>query len=305
MTNKKKAKDNSDVDVDPEIKNLKRLDRESVSIGQYRLTDPLLIATEARNTKDSPLLRLPAELRIKIYDYVLGYKHIYPNDPQSPRRDASCRPGLVCNCDGARDEKAHSRTAACFSAPLHLGLLSTCRQTHLEAFPISWSTNIFCFEDSWIMLLIFQSLAPRQKSLIQTVRLDMNHFIGDDDWAVNLKNSNLTSLHSLRKLELFFNTFVLLSPLRQPTPMPFPIIHLVDSVMRLSAPRPSFAVVSIRHGYVYHTDNLTEWMMNSILEQCVKRLQESLADEACAGEQSAKQSAVNDDGADSYPEENE
>lgn len=48
MTNKKKAKDNSDVDVDPEIKNLKRLDRESVSIGQSRLTDPLLMATEAR-----------------------------------------------------------------------------------------------------------------------------------------------------------------------------------------------------------------------------------------------------------------
>ena len=54
MTSKKKAKDNSDVDVDPEIKNLKRLDRESVSTGQSRLTDPLLVATEARHVLQIP-----------------------------------------------------------------------------------------------------------------------------------------------------------------------------------------------------------------------------------------------------------
>lgn len=139
----------------------------------------------------------------------LQHKEIIDNDrerfsviskPGLQQAEPSRQPRLVCDCDGARDERTSSRTEACFSAPLHLGLLSTCRQTYLEAFPILWSTNFFCFEDSRVMFLTFQSLAPHQISLIKNLRLDINHFVEGCEWELNLQKSDLASLRGLREL---------------------------------------------------------------------------------------------------------
>lgn len=230
--------------------------------------------------RDLLLLRLPAELRIKIYGYVLGYKHIYPNYPQPLRGNVSRQPRLVCDCDGARDEKAHSRTKACFSAPLQLQLLSTCRRIYLEAFPILWATNVFCFEESYLMFLTFQSLAPHQVSLIRNVRLDINHFVRGNEWEMNLRNSNLTSLQGLRNLELVFNThkpYISRSTIRFRSP------HLVDSVLKLSVQGSSFAVVSTRHGRVYRTSDPNELAKSSKREQRLKRMQNMLVDKKVRG----------------------
>lgn len=155
------------------------------------------------------------------------------------------------------------------------------------------------------MLPTLLSLAPRQKSLIRTVRLDVNHIVRDADLFDNLNESNLDSLQGLRKVELFFYTFDFVFPSLNSTPIPYPRIQLVDSILKLSAPQPSFAVVSIQHSRVYNTQSTREWMSSSEIEQCVKDIQESFSHEAAASEQRAKQTAVNDDWVESYRREDE
>lgn len=197
----------------------------------------------------------------------------------------------MCDCDGAQDGKAHSRTKSCFSASLHLGLLSTCRRIYLEAFPILWSTNTFCFEDGYTMFLTLKSLAPHQTSMIKNVRLDVNHFVRINAWEFDFKNSKLTTLKSLRNITLFIYTH---KPYYFLPRLLFRNPHLVNSVRNLSAGRSS-AVVCTTHERVYHvcyTDDPRELATSSRTEKCLERMLEILADEVHAGEE---QGATNDE----------
>ncbi|OCK88385.1 uncharacterized protein K441DRAFT_427519, partial [Cenococcum geophilum 1.58] len=70
-----------------------------------------------RNSNQSPLLHLPAEVRNQIYAHVLGGKLVHP----------TARRGSL--------ERWHKL--------LHLGLLDTCKQTYQEAALLSYSLNTF------------------------------------------------------------------------------------------------------------------------------------------------------------------
>ena len=119
--------------------------------------------------------------------------------------------------------------------------------------------------------------------MIKNIRLDINHFVGVGEWEFPFKNSNLTSLKSLRNLDLFIYTHkpdnILLPRFLYQNP------HLVSSVLDLSAGRPSFAAVSVRHERVYFTNDSRELARSSRTEKCLERMQEILADEAHAGEE--------------------
>lgn len=59
--------------------------------------------------------------------------------------------------------------------------------------------------------------------------------------------------------------------------------QLVDSVQKLSALRQSSAVISIRHGHVYHTHSPGELALSLKTKEALQRLQETLVDKAHAG----------------------
>ena len=116
--------------------------------------------------------------------------------------------------------------------------------------------------------------------MIRNVRLDINHFIRGGEWEINLENSKLTSLKNLRKLDLSANTFTTYTFLpTTPRRITFRNPHLVNSVVKFSARRPSFAVVSVRRCHIYHTSDAKEVMENARIEECLERMQEMLGEE--------------------------
>ena len=232
---------------------------------------------------------------MEIYGYVLGYKHIYPEYPWLSGKHLSHR--LICDCDGARDDEHHSRKYACFSAPLHLGLLSTCRRTYAEAFPVLWSTNHFCFEDSQVMSLTLFSLTPRQRSSIKTLRLDINDFVDRSEWEFDLIAADLTSLHGLRNIQLFSHLYEM--PSRSTAQLRYQPLDPVDTVLKPSAQGFSSAVIATRRGRVYPTYDPVKLLLSSETETCLARLLFVLVETTRSGERCAEQKAINDDGTES------
>ena len=183
--------------------------------------------------------------------------YIFPNDlPQlSPGSSGSRKPRVLCDCGEARDQKIHFHRGCELKFMHHLGLLSTCRQVYSEAFPIFWSTNIFCFDVGVIMSRAFKYLLPHQKSLIRNIRIDINWFILDREWNEHLKLVDLASLPGLRQIQII--TLTNLFSNRPLASMPHGAIlqrrksRLVKSVWRLIECQPSLTVVVIRNGRVY------------------------------------------------------
>ena len=175
--------------------------------------------------------------------------HIYPNSPQQHRGPSEYPPLLVCDCDGARDLKDHGRNTACWPQRLYFQLLVTCRQIYTEAFPVFWSTNIFCFEYSDIMSLVFQNLLPHQKALIKHVRLDIMWFVMNHQWKQNLKAANLSSLQSLQKIDIVTHTDKIFGPMKARVQRRRS--RLVKSIFKMLAYRPFLTIVVTRNGRVY------------------------------------------------------
>jgi hypothetical protein len=146
---------------------------------------PPVAAHERRymaNSVDSPLLSLPAEVRNRIWRYVLCDHVIHVGDPKRPHSDNHYTPGLsICkSAMTTADEIAIIKSHGCSSTPqknhehcqphryipegqdpshglqvcpcepikFHTALLQTCRQIHSEACLLPFTDNEFRF-GSW------------------------------------------------------------------------------------------------------------------------------------------------------------
>jgi hypothetical protein len=104
----------------------------------------------ARNSRESPLLRLPGEIRNVIFGYVLGGKTLVAQphpDPLLARvvgMTFTIRPTLSV-ADPESDNLSSSDTSNVESADL--ALLSVCRQSYHEARLLPMSSNIWLFHD--------------------------------------------------------------------------------------------------------------------------------------------------------------
>src|SRR4051812_1008942 len=112
------------------------------------------------NETRSPLLRLPAELRNNIYEYVLGGKSIClttrngkPVGEICPRIDP---PGTGYSSD----DRLYGV----------LQLLYVCRQIYVEARFLSFTINVFPYNNVLLNLQVWRQEKPNTMSLITTVR---------------------------------------------------------------------------------------------------------------------------------------
>ena len=142
--------------------------------------DSPLDSSTARNTKESPLLRLPAELRSRIYSYVLGGLEI--DTMRSGTRD---RPIMIPRERTENDERRslHDWVNARY-APTDT--LLSCRQINSEARLLPFSLNHFklCRYPAFGALL--DALKPAQRNAISTVRVfgvELNRRLGNHDYA--------------------------------------------------------------------------------------------------------------------------
>ncbi|KAK5128739.1 hypothetical protein LTR85_000072 [Meristemomyces frigidus] len=143
-----------------------------------------------RNATDSPLLRLPPEIRNRIWHMLLGGKTLHITTNNGRPRHAICQgdtddddaadriKGLENGCDRETHGSRH-RNCTLFAwdflarCPdcLRLDVLRVCRQTHAEAAFLPYQSNVFsfCAEDSLTTLL--KTLVPAQARAIRSIVL--------------------------------------------------------------------------------------------------------------------------------------
>ncbi|KAH6848873.1 hypothetical protein B0T12DRAFT_515440 [Alternaria alternata] len=110
-----------------------------------------LAAISQRNHRRCPLLRLPAELRNKIYEYV------FISHPVRPFREHREWPHW-----------AYPRS--------QLNLLETCRQIYFEAKLFPFALNVFVGYAEHVIELLLTTFTASQTNTISTVRLYVDAF---------------------------------------------------------------------------------------------------------------------------------
>ncbi|OWY43715.1 hypothetical protein CUC08_Gglean008343 [Alternaria sp. MG1] len=110
-----------------------------------------LAAISQRNHRRCPLLRLPAELRNKIYEYV------FLSHPVRPFREHREWPHW-----------AYPRS--------QLNLLETCRQIYFEAKLFPFALNVFVGYAEHVIELLLTTFTASQTNTISTVRLYVDAF---------------------------------------------------------------------------------------------------------------------------------
>jgi len=120
-----------------------------------------------------PFFKLPGELRIKIYKFVLGghLLHVY-RDTQPGRHEPT-----VFRCSEHRDIcglEVHTNFYLCrrWAGKLDVAVLRVCRQIYQEASVIPLTTNTFKFNDSEALMHFFTSMPMGQINLIRSLQLE-------------------------------------------------------------------------------------------------------------------------------------
>ncbi|KAH7399236.1 hypothetical protein BKA66DRAFT_451303 [Pyrenochaeta sp. MPI-SDFR-AT-0127] len=129
-----------------------------------------------RNDIVCPLLKLPAELRNQIYEYVLGGRSIYLTS-----HEGICI-GEIAPCltpPGPGYRNADRERGA-------LQLTQVCRQIHAEAHALVFSLNVFRYSNASQDLEVWKYQKPDALSLIQNVRLYANG-TNEARWLPGLK----------------------------------------------------------------------------------------------------------------------
>ncbi|EFQ95529.1 hypothetical protein PTT_06326 [Pyrenophora teres f. teres 0-1] len=110
-----------------------------------------LAAITERNQQTSPLLRLPAELRNKVYTYV------FHTPPIRPYRD-------------------HRVYGAWAYSRRRLRLLQVCRQVYFEARLVPFTCNVFAGYAEHVIELLVTNFAREQAGMVAKVRIDVDAF---------------------------------------------------------------------------------------------------------------------------------
>lgn len=150
-----------------------------------------------RNRAASPLLRLPPEVRNRIYEFVLGgHRIIVDYTPHD--HEYTTQVEYTHNEHGAKKRIETRRLRNHFggglkhrivddkrdrgSTTLHLGLLRVCRQVYEEAALLPYVLNSFVFCNQWVMKKCMWNLRPAQKLALG--KLEVLEEPSDDEKAV-------------------------------------------------------------------------------------------------------------------------
>lgn len=129
----------------------------------------------ASNVDCALLMRLPIELRLEIYTYVLGGNllHIF----QIPRR-------LAHKCCDAMPSKRYFRSCCPTTqrsnvrkpylgpfSSANIALLQTCRQIYLEAINVLYTTNVFDIDHLQTLVYLSRSIPPQHFATITTLHI--------------------------------------------------------------------------------------------------------------------------------------
>ncbi|OAL42955.1 hypothetical protein IQ07DRAFT_650578 [Pyrenochaeta sp. DS3sAY3a] len=131
-----------------------------------RTSPPHLLSTYQSNARSSPLLRLPAELRTRIFEYCLSYPFIVIFEHLTRSHDQRRAVGAFA-CDNFEALAGPIRHTGDLILGAHqnfLGLLQVCRQIYCEAHPIPFESKTFVFSSAWALHVFYIWLWDRNST---------------------------------------------------------------------------------------------------------------------------------------------
>ena len=154
-----------------------------------------------RSQLQSPLLRLPPELRLKIYRYALVRDEsldLWPHKWTNPDLKAKSATTLL--------KIRHQESLKYVRKEMATGLLGTCRQVYNEAAMLFWADNHFRFpgRSGWQGLLrFFLTIGPDARSRIQRVDVHAPIYMrwpvkDSDNKDLNGRSKNFPKLHMVK-----------------------------------------------------------------------------------------------------------
>ncbi|OCL10800.1 hypothetical protein AOQ84DRAFT_336894 [Glonium stellatum] len=199
----------------------------------------IAICRSERNAQESPLLKLPGELRNKIWNYVLGdrtlhIEHTAAND-------------LTAEGERPRDLTNRGLSLCC---------LRVCRQIYTEARHLPYSSNTFAFRNTSTYQFFTPSLLPKQRRLITKLNLLVTDVLINSDeqlhwgaWSRAIPSAPLlgdliTDLHINHDIS-YKKSYVLktIGPISAPGPPAY--LELRFQVMRAMGLSPNCKITSI------------------------------------------------------------
>jgi hypothetical protein len=147
-----------------------------------------IFSRHEHNAQESPLLRMPPEVRNKIYEYTLGGNalHIFrnPNQPSMSTTRLGCKACVSpCRCSVritaflvSHNDRHRLHHHVCytnvFGYRLDLSLLHSCSQIYMEASLLPFTQNHFIFGETKLFPLFTSKLALAQAVAITSLSLD-------------------------------------------------------------------------------------------------------------------------------------
>ena len=163
---------------------------------------------------DSPLLRLPREIRDQIWNLCLGNRtiHIYRPDMRNVIH-VLCQASISAHEHNYRHRPCQSMSWSCAvpdrtkdstrlpGSQFQLSLMRVSRQCYRELFPVLWSSNLFAFSKNFTFTDFFDARTPVQMQSIrklslhpdQPLRLGEKWKLEDDEYWTRLGQSSLWS----------------------------------------------------------------------------------------------------------------
>ncbi|KAL1603499.1 beta transducin [Paraconiothyrium brasiliense] len=179
------------------------------------MTPPWMIEIVKRNATESPLLRLPGEIRNKIWDYAMtgNIVNIHEDEDES-RVDAETMEKVVVVCKGhtvgvvGEDNPVRwlsTRAEDKPRLPTAFRLCEVSRQIYAEIGTLAYSGSIFVFcswdDEGELVKEWARSLAPAHKNAITDIAIDDMNF----DCYLSDKHRIREVFHGLQRLHLNTN----------------------------------------------------------------------------------------------------
>ena len=179
----------------------------------------LIICSTAANKTNSPLLRLPGELRNRIYSFAAGGFVIVVKDENGPvsidgprppfkltyRLAIATTPGTTEQLENYTNVNGHSVRAKTVSKAEHVSNIFTiarvCRQVSEETALLQYKENVFSFNTGDALRSFSALLRSAQRNAINTISIETEYLRDQLRWGTGYPSSSFSiSMPPFRKM---------------------------------------------------------------------------------------------------------
>ena len=280
----------------PELRTISnRTDNES-AMANVAKTSPIINDIRAQRNAESPLLRLPSEIKIQIYEHVCGGRSIHIDKTKGRLSHQLCaawtsevRAQTIFDASqekwfafetadrhmGCRSHtkwlqdcalcRPYCKYLGSQSGTLETNMLRCCRQMYQEAKFVPYYANIFSFASAMSLYRFCQQTPEPYKTTIRSLHVNLIVFVGGprtrSDWELAFKTV-ATTLTGLKRLHISMELCPGKENLPYEEPMPVEESYILNHVLLLGKLDLNLVTIVLSDSHFTH-----EWYETQIKER--------------------------------------